>query len=86
MLREHGYDVIVDRCGSAVRIIGTKMQGVHCAVRLTERAGRFTAAGYKFPHKGLGRQPFLIVTSCQAVTVSLVAIQKRQSDCFLLTI
>ena len=86
MVSEHGHDLIICCCGSTVGVIRSEVQIIYGSIRLAKGTGSITTSCYKFPNQRLCCQPLFIVTTCQAVTIALIAIKKCQSNSFLLTI
>ena len=85
VISKQGHDLIISCCGSTVGVIRPKVQIIYGSIRLAKGTGSITAPSYKLPNQCLRCKPFFIVTACQAVTIALVAIQKCQSNGFLLT-
>lgn len=78
--------MVISRPCTTVGIIGSKMKVVHRGAGLFVGTCGFTASRNELPYQRLCSKPFLIITTGKIAPVSLVPIQKRHSDCFLLGI
>ena len=85
VVSEHRHDLIVGGSNTAVGVVGAKVQIIYGGINLSERTIGFSASGYKLPDQCLRCHPLFIITTCQAVAVSLIAIQKCQSNSLFLT-